>query len=174
MDKALVFGTKDCRFESCQGHSCLCSSNGSSAKFSFARAPRWRHYAPRPVDICIVVVPLAGGSESSKASPLTQQKHDTTGGVRDYKKRGGQPCQGTCGLVAMTSASHAEGRQFDPGQVYALSNKDANSWSSVPWQKHPPLSLSIGDLPETGSRCSVASSGSRHLWSSGYDVSLTR
>ena len=27
--------------------------------------------------------------------------------------------QSTCGLVAMTSASHAEGRQFDPGQVYA-------------------------------------------------------
>jgi hypothetical protein len=26
----------------------------------------------------------------------------------------------TCGLVAMTSASHAEGRQFDPGQVYAF------------------------------------------------------
>ena len=26
---------------------------------------------------------------------------------------------GTCGLVAMTSASHAEGRQFDPGQVYS-------------------------------------------------------
>jgi hypothetical protein len=24
----------------------------------------------------------------------------------------------TCGLVAMTSVSHAEGRQFDPGQVY--------------------------------------------------------
>ena len=24
----------------------------------------------------------------------------------------------TCGLVAMTSASHAEGPQFDPGQVY--------------------------------------------------------
>ena len=24
----------------------------------------------------------------------------------------------TCGLVAMTSASHAEGRQFDPGHVY--------------------------------------------------------
>ena len=23
MDKALVFGTKDCRFESCQGHFCL-------------------------------------------------------------------------------------------------------------------------------------------------------
>ena len=26
--------------------------------------------------------------------------------------------QGTSGLVAMTSASHAEGRQFDPGLVY--------------------------------------------------------
>ena len=26
--------------------------------------------------------------------------------------------QSTHGLVAMTSASHAEGRQFDPGQVY--------------------------------------------------------
>ena len=25
---------------------------------------------------------------------------------------------GTCGLVAIASASHAEGRQFDPGQVY--------------------------------------------------------
>ena len=24
----------------------------------------------------------------------------------------------TCGLVAMTSAPHAEGRQFDPGQMY--------------------------------------------------------
>ena len=28
-------------------------------------------------------------------------------------------CMSTCGLVAMTSASHAEGRQFDPGQVYS-------------------------------------------------------
>ena len=27
---------------------------------------------------------------------------------------------GTSGLVAMTSASHAEGRQFDPGQVYIV------------------------------------------------------
>ena len=26
--------------------------------------------------------------------------------------------QSTCGLVATTSASRAEGRQFDPGQVY--------------------------------------------------------
>ena len=28
--------------------------------------------------------------------------------------------QSTCGLVAMTSASHAKGRQFDPGQVYFM------------------------------------------------------
>ena len=27
---------------------------------------------------------------------------------------------GTCGLVVMTSPSHGEGRQFDPGQVYAV------------------------------------------------------
>ena len=31
---------------------------------------------------------------------------------------GQRHAQGTCGLVAMTSASHAEGRQLDPGQVY--------------------------------------------------------
>ena len=28
MDKALVFGTKDCRFESCQGHGCTCIGCG--------------------------------------------------------------------------------------------------------------------------------------------------
>ena len=28
---------------------------------------------------------------------------------------------GTCGPVAMTSASHDEGRQLDPGQVYGIS-----------------------------------------------------
>ena len=28
------------------------------------------------------------------------------------------PKHGTSGLMAMTSASHAEGRQFDPGLVY--------------------------------------------------------
>ena len=32
---------------------------------------------------------------------------------------GDRLCQGTRGLVAMTSAQHAEGRQFDPGRVYA-------------------------------------------------------
>eukprot|EP00969_Alexandrium_andersonii_P304238 13448449-Alexandrium_andersonii.AAC.1 len=29
--------------------------------------------------------------------------------------------QSTCGLEAMMSASHAEGRRLGPGQVYALS-----------------------------------------------------
>ena len=32
--------------------------------------------------------------------------------------RGERLRQGTRGLVAMTSAQHAEGRQFDPGRVY--------------------------------------------------------
>ena len=31
--------------------------------------------------------------------------------------------QSTCGLVAMTSALHAEGRQLEPGQVYAFNQK---------------------------------------------------
>ena len=35
----------------------------------------------------------------------------------------GLPLQGTSGLVAMTSASHAEGRQFDPGLVYFFSTR---------------------------------------------------
>ena len=38
----------------------------------------------------------------------------------------------TCGLVAMTSASHAEGRQFDPGQVYL--EKKCYKW--VPHGNH--------------------------------------
>ena len=33
----------------------------------------------------------------------------------------------TCGLVAMTSASHAEGRQFDPGQVYSYLGKQTEA-----------------------------------------------
>ena len=34
----------------------------------------------------------------------------------------GLQLHGTHGLVAMTSASHAEGRQFDPGWVYLIMN----------------------------------------------------
>ena len=35
--------------------------------------------------------------------------------------------QSTCGLVAMTSALHAEGRQLEPGQVYAFNQKLATT-----------------------------------------------
>ena len=44
---------------------------------------------------------------------------------------------GTSGLVAMTSASHAEGRQFDPGLVY-FSKKCmfASSWYTQPNTLH--------------------------------------
>jgi hypothetical protein len=38
----------------------------------------------------------------------------------------------TCGLVAMTSASHAEGRQFDPGQVYLCSHTSHSGTISTP------------------------------------------
>ena len=41
-----------------------------------------------------------------------------------------EQARSTCGLVAMTSASHAEGRQFDPGQVYDSS--DSSQTSSCP------------------------------------------
>ena len=36
----------------------------------------------------------------------------------EFRRRSVLEVMSTCGLVAMTSASHAEGRQFDPGQVY--------------------------------------------------------
>ena len=37
----------------------------------------------------------------------------------------------TCGLVAMTSASHAEGRQLDPGQVYVFRQSTHLRWQGV-------------------------------------------
>ena len=43
----------------------------------------------------------------------------------------------TCGLVAMTSASHAEGRQFDPGQVYV---------TRMPWQEQAQIHLARIEL----------------------------
>ena len=38
-------------------------------------------------------------------------------GLRKRNRQHAIAFSSTCGLVAMTSASHAEGRQFDPGQV---------------------------------------------------------
>ena len=42
----------------------------------------------------------------------------------------------TCGLVAMTSASHAEGRQFDPGQVYFTLGRvrENYTWPGSNWR----------------------------------------
>ena len=51
---------------------------------------------------------------------------DARGPAIEYSA--GRHCTCTCGLVAMTSASHAEGRQFDPGQVYLLAMR--RRWST--------------------------------------------
>ena len=52
--------------------------------------------------------------------------------------RGERLGQGTRGLVAMTSAQHAEGRQFDPGRVYA------GSWAAL----GKPRCLCSGQWPQ--------------------------
>ena len=92
MDKALVFGTKDCRFESCQGHI----------------------YGPeREMLLDVRVVRAEALPLGARPQPRPASNDRANPGPGDLE------CQGTCGLVAMTSASHAEGRQFDPGQVYA-------------------------------------------------------
>ena len=44
--------------------------------------------------------------------------HEAAAALQAFPFADGFHQHGTCGLVAMTSASHAEGRQFDPGQVY--------------------------------------------------------
>ena len=43
----------------------------------------------------------------------------------------------TCGLVAMTSASHAEGRQFDPGQVYSMRVRTQRLAQAIRWVFSP-------------------------------------
>ncbi len=55
-----------------------------------------------------------------KPSPACGRKHASSKPNKpkqDHPKRRAST-RSTCGLVAMTSAPHAEGRQFDPGQVY--------------------------------------------------------
>ena len=49
MDKALVFGTKDCRFESCQGHG-PGESERKNATTERADAPEWARPASKPKD----------------------------------------------------------------------------------------------------------------------------
>ena len=48
-----------------------------------------------------------------------------------YMARDTEGAMSTRGLVAMTSAQHAEGRQFDPGRVYATST--ASLAAAGPW-----------------------------------------
>ena len=47
------------------------------------------------------------------------------------RRRGHKTRHGTCGLVAMTSASHAEGRQFDPGQLYFSYTSSAHQFTAL-------------------------------------------
>ena len=57
---------------------------------------------------------------------------------------------GTCGLVAVKSASHAEGRQFDPGQVHCakLRGRELNPGLAA-------FSLTLSQLSYRGSGLSL-------------------
>ena len=107
MDKALVFGTKDCRFESCQGHTC-----------AWGRMPRDRgtacHCMLAPWPWCARF--LCSMEQEAGGTDPTCPPAFVPATLAHWE----QQRQGTCGLVAMMSASHVEGRQFDPGQVYVL------------------------------------------------------
>ena len=59
----------------------------------------------------------------------------------------------TCGLVAMTSASHAEGRQFDPGQVYFFHSSAQCCWrlqNGALSHRLRPLGQSVNELDHSG------------------------
>ena len=60
------------------------------------------------------------GLATQVVRPWRNPPHDGTArcSVKLKTIYGKRDFQSTCGLVAMTSVSHAEGRQFDPGQVY--------------------------------------------------------
>ena len=54
----------------------------------------------------------------------------------------------TCGLAAMTSASHAEGRQLDPGQVYIIPGCHSRAFRMQDKDNHSALaSLMRSRLP---------------------------
>ena len=65
--------------------------------------------------------------------------------VCDWDEACAAVARSTCGLVAMTSASHAEGRQLDPGQVYYLA-------LSTPLQACAPSIGQGGARPREASR----------------------
>ena len=70
-----------------------------------------------PSQPCIATLPAATG-QNRRRRPRElglETEHRRTAGA---ERTGRLKLLRTCGLVAMTSASHAEGRQSDPGQVY--------------------------------------------------------
>ena len=84
--------------------------------------------------------PTSPGAEkkSSAKSPETlghvvlgEKKH-----VQIQSTMHGPIVTSTRGLVAMTSASHAEGRQFDPGQVYFFTNPHSSQIRLKSYQSH--------------------------------------
>ena len=56
MDKALVFGTKDCRFESCQGHRC----QGRGSNFKDANTPDHSNDGTSGSEACSHALPALG------------------------------------------------------------------------------------------------------------------
>ena len=77
--------------------------------------------------------------------------------VNFYNAPGKQCSQSTCGLVAMTSASHDEGRQFDPGQVYVEPAPTNTLVARMAWgfmhtvrRKYTPGQDRTGDIQRVG------------------------
>ena len=60
-----------------------------------------------------------GGAPTKTTGPGDMSTHADclTSAAQQGACQAEMPYTSTCGLVAMTSAPHAEGRQFDPGQV---------------------------------------------------------
>ena len=74
---------------------------------------------------------------------------------------------GTCGLVAMTSAQHAEGRQFEPGQVYFHrfhrdGEQRCHAFRASP--AHPcPMHAQCAKMTRPGLEPGISGSGGRRL-----------
>ena len=84
MDKALVFGTKDCRFESCQGHSLLHAPCLASRRVGFVGPcdpQRTATYTCLPTRAAACVPSLAGGAHRS-----TYARHRATLGCKTMRQ----------------------------------------------------------------------------------------
>ena len=82
----------------------------------------WRDSRPyRAQSTCgTAVCPPRRWHADNKTGPgnVSTQTDCLTNAAQSNSLQSGSATTSTCGLVAMTSASHAEGRQLDPGQVY--------------------------------------------------------